>query len=122
MANEEKPFGRMSATNMIYYSSIMPEGSEAAKNMNEYWTQQDHDLFKLVLSDKGTSEDTWAAQKRLYELGYLEPHLVDGLRGQITDGAIRRYQYNTSKAVGTKDIQKAMEDAGDRLWKAIWGD
>ena len=123
MASEEKPKqGYMSSTNMIYYSSIMPEGSEAAKNMSSKWNQADHDLFKRVLSTKGTAEDTWAAQEKLHELGYLEKHLIDGYRGPITDGAIRRYQSNTSEAIGTKDIQKAMEDAGDRLWKAIWGE
>jgi peptidoglycan hydrolase-like protein with peptidoglycan-binding domain len=123
MAENKKPVkGRMSSSNMIYYSSIMPEGSDIAKNMQENWNQTDHDLFQKVLSQNGTADDTWAAQKRLSELGYLEPHLVDGLRGQITDGAIRRYQYNTSGPGGVYAIEKAMDDAGDWLWKQIWGE
>ena len=123
MAENNKPKqGKMSASNMIYYSTTLPKDSDAAKMMHELWNEEDDDLFSKVLNKKGNSDDTWAAQKRLVELGYLEPHLLDGYRGPITDGAIRRYQYNTDGPGGMYRLQKAMDDAGDRLWKGLWGE
>ena len=88
----------------IYYSSILPKGSKEAKNMK--WNLQDSDLFRIMESDSATAKDTERAQIRLAELGYLEPDLVDTHRGEITDGAVRRWRYNT-------------DDSGERYWQDV---
>ena len=123
MANDGKlTVGHMSNNNMYYYSSTMPQGSEEAKNLVNLWNEADHDLFTKAMHTSGTNEHTLAAQKRLVELGLLEPHLVDGLRGPKTDGAIRRYNANTSKSGHQYDLSKAMKDAGDWIYVKIWGE
>ena len=59
------------------------------------WSPEDSMLFTNFQSDKATEEDAYIVQKRLVEMGLLEPHLVDGKRGVVTDGAIRRWRLNT---------------------------
>ena len=77
-----------------YYSSNLPKN---AKNPVEIkWNVEDSQLFNRMYQEGATAEDTYNAQVRLHELGYLEKHLIDSKRGLITDGAIWRWKDNTT--------------------------
>tara|TARA_Y100000593_G_scaffold53127_1_gene99553 strand:+ start:5471 stop:5845 length:375 start_codon:yes stop_codon:yes gene_type:complete len=107
-----------------YYSTTLPRGSKAAKETE--WDVDTSVIFNKVtrmIDNNATPEDVHKAQIRLVELGYLEPHLVDGMRGPITDGAIHRWQLNTNDdiemywyEVGQADDPFSKAASGIRGW------
>jgi len=121
--------GEFDTSKRIFYTESMPRNSERVKKLNELWSPADDSLFKLIKSPQATEEDVIKAQKRLVYLGLLEPEHVDGKRGLITDGAIRRFNHNTTGASGryhlTEERNKifdAMKDAGDYIHEKIFGE
>ena len=97
----------------MYFSDQMPEGKFDVKYNKEDWK-----LFKAISSPNATKATTRAAQTRLHQLGLLEEDQVDGNRGPITDGAIKRYMYMNAK----EPLYEKMRDAGDWIQKAIYGE
>tara|TARA_Y100001938_G_C8076490_1_gene426434 strand:- start:494 stop:886 length:393 start_codon:yes stop_codon:yes gene_type:complete len=129
MAMEEDNLGgSFDTSKRFFYTESMPKDSEKASKLNAMWTPEDDSLFRLVMSPEGGEQDVLKAQKRLVFLGLLEPKHIDGKRGLITDGAIRRYQSNTTGAYGsykmTQDrdaVMEKMRDAGDWIYDKIFG-
>ena len=112
---ENNKIGHME--HLLYFSSTLPKGSKEAKNTK--WDLRDSLLFEVMESDSATTDDTYRAQKRLVELGYLEPNLIDGKRGRITDGAIRRWRINTDDS--TEKFWLEISKNEDMFSKAMHG-
>ena len=103
MADEETP-KRGYFIGRTYYSSNLPKNAENPVEIK--WSVEDSQLFNRMYQEGATTDDTYNAQVRLHQLGYLEKHLIDGKRGLITDGAIYRWKHNA-------------EDGSNRWWNSI---
>ena len=88
---KEQPMGEFSAP--YYYSVLMPKDSPRASETK--WDRRTSLIFDRLKRDTAGEADAYRAQKRLVELGFLDPWHVDGRRGRQTDYAINRWKENT---------------------------
>jgi hypothetical protein len=76
---------------LVYYSYLMPKGSEFAQNVS--YDPEAYDMLSDAL--QGGTKLTSKAQDYLKGIGYYDGE-IDGLRGKKTVGAINRYLLNFS--------------------------
>ena len=89
---EVEPEGEFSPS--YYYAYTLPYKSDRVLRKKD-WNERDSAIFNAIKHEDASESDTRRAQRRLVELGYLEPHRVDGYRGKYTDKAINRWRANT---------------------------
>jgi hypothetical protein len=76
---------------LVYFSPLLPEGSEVAENVP--YNSDTYMKIQASMTGKGNNDDVKEVQELLADIGYYDGE-IDGLLGRKTIGAANRYLIN----------------------------